>query len=329
MSWLSGKRVLVTGGAGFIGSHLVKKLLDLGNEVIVADNFSRGRIENIRDCLNEITLHRVDLTKIENCIMVTRDVEYVFHLAAPVGGIHYIKGENVENLTPAVLMNINMLEASRINDVERFLFTSSACVYGEKNPELNIFKEEDAYPANPATTYGWAKILGEIACKSYYEDYGIKCSVVRIFNAYGENENLDPKWSHVIPSLIRKAILYPKEGFSIFGDGRQERAFLYVGDCVEGLIRAMEKIENADPINLGSEEVTSIGELAKKIVSLSGKNIKIEYDLSGPKGTYKYCADTTKMKKILNWKPKIPLDEGLKGTYKWAEREILGGCSWA
>ena len=324
MSWLSGKRVLVTGGAGFIGSHLVKKLLDLGNEVIVADNFSRGRIENIRDCLNEITLHRVDLTKIENCIMVTRDVEYVFHLAAPVGGIHYIKGENVENLTPAVLMNINMLEASRINDVERFLFTSSACVYVEKSPELNIFKEEDAYPANPATTYGWAKILGEIACKSYYEDYGIKCSVVRIFNAYGENENLDPKWSHVIPSLIRKAILYPKEGFSIFGDGKQERAFLYVGDCVEGLIRAMEKIENANPINLGSEEVISIGELAKKIVSLSGKNIKIEYDFSGPKGTYKYCADTTKMKKTLEWKPRVSLDEGLRRTFKWAEKELLG-----
>jgi nucleoside-diphosphate-sugar epimerase len=210
-----------------------------------------------------------------------------------------------------------------MNDVERFLFTSSACVYREKSSELNIFREEDAYPANPATTYGWAKILGEIACKSYYEDYGIKCSVVRIFNAYGENENLDPKWSHVIPSLIRKAILYPKEKFTVFGDGKQERAFLYVGDCVEGLIRAMEKIENADPINLGSEEIISIDALAKKIVNLSGKNIKIEYDLSGPKGTYKYCADTTKMKKILEWKPKVALDEGLKRTYKWAEKEIF------
>ena len=324
MDWLANKNVLVTGGAGFIGSHLVRKLVNLGSNVIVADNFSRGRIKNIKDCLDKITLYRVDLTKMENCIKVTRNVDYVFHLAAPVGGIHYIKGESVENLTPAVLMNTNILEACRINDVEKFLFTSSACVYREKSSGLNVFKEEDAYPAYPATTYGWAKILGEITCKSYYEEYGIKCSVVRIFNAYGENENLDPKWSHVIPSLIRKAILYPKERFTIFGDGMQERAFLYVGDCVEGLIRAMEKVENADPINLGSKEVISIGELARKIVSLSGKNIKIEYDLSGPKGTYKYCADTTKMKKILEWEPKISLDEGLKRTYKWARKELLG-----
>jgi nucleoside-diphosphate-sugar epimerase len=314
----------VTGGAGFIGGHLVEKLLSLGSTVVVADNFSRGRIENIQNFLDKIVLHYTDLTKMENCIKVTKEIDCVFHLAAPVGGIHYIKDENVKNLTPAVLMNTNMLEACRINDVKKFLFTSSACVYREKNSELNIFREEDAYPANPATTYGWAKILGEIACKSYYRDYGIKCSIVRIFNAYGEKENLDPKWSHVIPSLIRKAILYPKEKFTIFGNGKQERSFLYVKDCVDGLILAMEKIENAEPINLGSDEVISISTLAKKIINLSGKNIEIDYDLSGPKGTYRYCADTTKMKKVLGWKPTMPLDMGLKRVYEWAKKELLG-----
>ncbi len=319
---LKGAHALVTGGAGFIGSHLVKRLLDLGSEVYVTDNFCRGKEENIEPFSDRIHLYRVDLTRIENCLLATKGIDYVFHLAASVGGIHYIKKENVEGSTPSLLMNTNMLEAARINDVERFLLASSACVYREKSPELNNFKEEDAYPANPPTTYGWAKLMGEIQCRSYHLDYGIKCSVTRIFNAYGENENLDPRWSHVIPSLIRKAILYPKEEFKIFGDGRQERAFLYVQDCVEGLILGMEKIEDADPVNLGGEEVISIKELAHKVIRLSGKKIDLKYDLSGPQGTHRYCAETTKMRRVLGWGPRVPLDEGLKRTYKWARRKL-------
>jgi len=321
MLW-EGKKVLVTGGAGFIGSHLTKRLVDLGCEVYVADNFSRGRKENIESFLDKVHLYTVDLTKQGNCLLVTKDIDYVFHLAASVGGIQYIKKENVEGCTPSLLMNTNMLEAAITNGIERFLFTSSACVYREKSLELNEFKEEDAFPANPLTTYGWAKIIGEILCKAYHLDYGIKTSVVRIFNAYGENENLDPKWSHVIPSLIRRAILYPEEEFKVFGDGKQERAFLYVQDCVDGLLLSMEKIVDGTPINLGSEEVISIAELAEKIVKISGKDIEIEYDLSGPRGTHKYCADITKMKKVLGWSPKTPLEEGLRKTYEWARREL-------
>ena len=164
--------------------------------------------------------------------------------------------------------------------------------------------------------------MGEIQCRSYHLDYGLKTSNVRIFNCYGENENLDPRWSHVIPSLMRKAIRYPNEEFKLFGDGRQERAFLYVEDCVDGFLVAMEKITDGDAINLGSEEVISIGKLAEKIVKLSGKNINIEYDLSGPQGTHRYCANTTKMKGVLGWTPKIPLDVGLESIYKWERGEL-------
>lgn len=320
MEW-KGCKVLVTGGAGFIGSHLVKKLLDLGAEVYVADNFSRGRKENLDPYLDQINLYYVDLTKVENCLLATEEVDYVFHLAASVGGIHYIMKEHVGGSTSSLLMNTNMLEACRVNHVERFLFTSSACVYREKSQEINRFKEEDAFPANPLTTYGWAKLMGEIQCRSYYLDYGIKSSVVRIFNAFGENENFDPRWSHVIPSLLRKVLLYHKEGFTIFGDGKQERAFLYVQDCVDGLLLSIEKIEDADPINLGGEEVVSIRDLAQRIIRLSGKDISVKYDLSGPQGTRKYYADTAKMKKVLKWSPVISLDDGLKRTYEWARRE--------
>ena len=314
-------RVLVTGGAGFIGSHLVKKLVSMGSDVRVADNLSRGSLENI-DPLNGIHFENLDLASQQNCLAATKDVDYVFHLAASVGGIHYIKKENVENLTPSVLMNTNMLEAARINDVKRFLFASSACVYQERSAELNEFKEEDAYPANPATTYGWAKLLGEIGCRAYHLDYGMKCSAIRLFNVYGENENLDPRWSHVIPSLIRRALYYPKEGFTLFGDGKQERAFLYAEDCAEGLIRSVERIENGEPINLGSEEIVSLANLAGKVVKLSGKRIDVQYDRSGPQGTRRYCANTKRMKETLGWSPKINLEEGLSRTYDWARKKL-------
>jgi nucleoside-diphosphate-sugar epimerase len=187
---------------------------------------------------------------------------------------------------------------------------------------LNQFREEDGLPAWPATTYGWAKILGEIGGQAYHQDFRLKTCSVRIFNCYGERENLDPRWSHVIPSMARKAIRYPKEGFRIFGDGKQERAFLYVKDCVRGLILAMEKIEDGSVINLGSEELVSIGELAKKVAALSGKEIKIEYDLSGPQGTQRYCADTSHLRKTLGWVPDTPLEKGLRNIYQWAEKEL-------
>lgn len=215
-----------------------------------------------------------------------------------------------------------MLEAARINNVERFLFSSSACVYREKSLELNQFREEDAYPAKPLTTYGWAKLLGEIACKAYYQDYGIKSSCPRIFNAYGENESLDPRSSHVIPSTITKVLQYPKVPFTVFGDGQQERAFLYVKDCVEGLLRFMETIESGDPVNLGAEELTSIRSLINKTMMIAHKQVSVQYDLSGPQGTHRYCANTEKMKKMVQWTPKTCLDEGLKRTYEWIKAKL-------
>jgi UDP-glucose 4-epimerase len=317
--------VLVTGGAGFIGSFLTEELNDRGADVVVADNFSEGhgRLNHIAD---EIEIRPVDLTTHKGCIEATEGVDHVFHLAASVGGIHYIQRENIGGLTPSVLMNQHMLEAARINDIDRFLFASSACIYRQEHDDLNKFSEEQGIPANPHSTYGWAKILGEVACDAYHEDSEVQTSSVRIFNAYGARENLDPDSSHVIPSLCRKAI-EAKDGDSIelFGDGTQERGFIYVTDLVDGMIETMEKKSDGEPINLGnSKEVVSMNELAEKVIEISGKDLSIEHDLSMPTGTDKYAADMTKMKAELDWEPSVKLEDGLERVYEWAEKELEG-----
>jgi nucleoside-diphosphate-sugar epimerase len=314
--------VLVTGGAGFIGSFLTEELVERGANVRVADNFSRGnKVAHLRD---EIGLSPVDLTTHKGCIEATADIDHVFHLAASVGGIHYIQRENVHGLTPSVLMNQHLLEAAQINDVDRFLFASSACIYRQQHDELNRFSEDQAIPANPHSTYGWAKILGEVACDAYHTDTDIDTGAVRIFNAYGPRENLDPDSSHVIPSLCRKAIEADDgDSIELFGDGTQERGFIYVTDLVDGMIRAMEEKTDGKPINLGNgDEVVSINELAELIIDISGKDLTIEHDLSKPTGTDKYAIDDTKMKAELNWEPSISLEEGLQQVYEWAEAEL-------
>ena len=316
--------VLVTGGAGFIGSHLTERLLELGSEVVVADDFSRGSPENLDHLLDDVELRTVDLTTHKGCVEATEGIDHVFHLAASVGGIHYIQRENVGGLTPSVLMNQNMLEAARINDVNRFLFASSACIYRQQHDNLNRFSEDQAIPADPHSTYGWAKVLGEVACQAYHEDCDLDAAMVRIFNCYGPRESLDPDSSHVIPSLCRKVIEEPDGGsIELFGDGSQQRGFIHVSDLAEGMIRAIEAKADGEPINLGNgDEVVSIEELAETIVDISGKDIAIEHDLSKPTGTDKYAADDSKMKESLDWEPSVRLEVGLREVYDWAAAEL-------
>lgn len=323
MDWAD-STVLVTGGAGFIGSHLTEQLLHLGCQVIIADDFSRGGLDNIDHLRGDIDLVPVDLTTQEGCTRAVEGADHVFHLAASVGGIHYIQRENIGGLTPSVLMNQQMLEAARMASVDRFLFASSACIYRQEHDGLNRFSEEQAIPANPHSTYGWAKVFGEVACKAYHQDTDIDCGMVRIFNAYGPRESLDPESSHVIPSLCRK-VIEADEGDSIelFGDGTQQRGFIYVSDLVNGMIAAMECKTDGEPVNLGnSDEVVTINELAERIIASSGKDLRIEHDLSKPTGTDRYAADTARMQSELNWEPNIALEEGIDRIYTWAEQTL-------
>jgi len=316
--------VLVTGGAGFIGSHLVDHLLEFGADVVVADNFSRGSPDNLAHVRDDIDLRPVDLTTHRGCVTATEGVDHVFHLAASVGGIHYIQRENVGGLTPSVLMNQHMLEAADVNDVDRFLFASSACIYRQEHDDLNLFSEEQAIPADPHSTYGWAKVLGEVACDAYHEDTDLETASVRIFNCYGPRESLDPDSSHVIPSLCRKVIEAPDGGaVELFGDGTQERGFIYVTDLVSGMVRATERAADGEPINLGNAtEVVTMNELAERIIDVSGKDLSIEHDRSKPTGTDRYAPDVDRMTETLEWEPSVPLDRGLREVYRYAAAEL-------
>jgi len=318
--------VLVTGGAGFIGSFLVEQLAETGADVVVADNFSRSirtRMEHLIRS-DQIAVRPLDLTTYKGCIEATEGADHVFHLAATVGGIHYIKRENVEGLTPSVLMNQHMLEAARVNGIGRLLFASSACVYRQDNEDLTLFSEDQAIPANPHSTYGWAKILGEVACNAYQTDTALTTSSVRIFNCYGPRENLDPQRSHVVPAVCRKVIEEPDGGsIELFGDGKQERGFIYVTDLVEGMVRTVERKTDGEAINLGnSTEVVTMTELAERIIDISGKDISIEYDRSKPTGTDKYACDMTRMTEELDWTPDVTLDDGLRRVYDWAASKL-------
>jgi len=323
---LEGKHVLVTGGAGFIGSHLVDELLRRGAYVKVVDNLSRGKLTNIRHCLDEIKFVKADLASKKAAEESVKDVDLCFHLAATVGGVGYMASHPSE-IFKTVCIDHNVLDACRKMEVERLLYTSSACVYPidlQKNVNQAPLKEDDAlaYGAKPDSDYGWVKLLGEIQCQSYHKIYGTKIAIVRPFNPYGEREIFDPDQSHVIPSLIRRAVNREKP-FIVWGDGKQIRSFEYVKDVVEGMILSIEKAANADPINLGGGDVVTIRELAELILKLTEHNVQIRWDTTKPQGIRCRKADISKAKKILGWAPRTSLEEGLSKTIKWYKEKVM------
>lgn len=320
------KKVLVTGGAGFIGSHLVDELLRRDAEVRVVDDLSRGDISNIAHCKDRIEFIKGDLTEAKTAEVAVRDMEICFHLAAVVGSVEFMASHPAE-IFKNISINYNVIDACRKMNVDRLLYTSSACAYpvdlqiAEDQPPL---KEDDvlAYGAKPDSDYGWAKLLGEIQCQAYHRSYGMKIAIVRPFNPYGPRESFDPKDSHVIPSLIRRAVRR-ENPFVVWGDGRQARAFEYVEDLVEGIILATEKKVDADPVNLGSSNPVTIRELAELVLKVTGYNTSIMWDTTKPQGVRSRKADMSKAMNVLGWKPRTLLEEGLTRTLNWFSKSDL------
>jgi len=325
------KNVLVTGGASFIGSHLVDTLLKREAIVRVADDFSSGKLENLEYPLKRnnlrswvfgnLSIWKGNLKHKSFTRRMTKDIDIVFHLAASHGGRGYIQTHPAECCTNMILDQLVFEEACRAG-VDRICFASSACVYPSylqiEEGSSYLLREEDADwsirdKAFSDLEYGWAKLMGEMALKAYNREYGMKSSAVRIFTAYGSRENE----THAIVALIAKAFI-KMDPYVIWGTGEQDRNFTYVQDIVDAMILAAEKIEDGSPVNAGRDDRITLNQAAELVFDIVGwRPEKIIHDVSKPVGVASRAADLTRAKRILGWQPKVSYEEGFRRTIEW------------
>lgn len=310
------ERILITGGGGFIGSHLARHLYQQGYFVRVVDIKYDDYIQG-EYCNEKLEL---DLRILENCVKATEGIDKVYNHAANMGGIGFITSVFADVMHDNVLINTYMLEASVHNKVKRFLFSSSACVYANyKQTEADVegLKEEDAYPADPNEAYGWEKLFTEEMVKSYHIDYGLDIRIVRYHNIYGPEGTYKGGKEKAPAALCRKVAEASNPGvIEIWGDGKATRSFCYIDDCVRGTIALMES-DYDKPINIGSDRLVTVDELADIVTAISGKKLTKSYNLTAPEGVRGRNADLTLVKRVLGWKPKVSLEEGLENTYHW------------
>lgn len=323
-------RILVTGGAGMIGSNLVKSLVGRGERVLVADNLWRGTEANLVWSLGGENVSRdfvkVDFTKEDSFAELFGGIEVVYHLADQVAGIEYVFGNEHSIFRNNVLINSNVLRASIRAEVKRIIYVGSACSYPAHlttgSTMSTPLSESDAYPANPESAYGWSKLMGEYEIALAEAEGLIEASVLRLHNVYGFPTELSSGRSQVIPALIRKVIESPSSDFEVWGSGLQRRSFVYVDDVVDALLLAQDIDSNVGPIQIGPEQSTSISEVAHLIASLSPKKIEPVFNHARPEGDGDRVGDISKAKNLLGWKPKVSLEDGLDMVYSWALGEL-------
>ncbi len=313
-------RILVTGAGGFIGHHLTHRLKKEGFWVRGGD-IKPPEFEP--SAADEFSL--LDLRLWENCLKVTKEIDQVYNLAADMGGIGYITANHADISRNNILINTHMLDASRLNGVSRFLFSSSACVYPQykqKDADVTPLKESDAIPADPEPGYGWEKLFAEELCRYYRKDYGMETRIVRFHNVYGPLGTFEGGKEKAPAAIARKVALVDDGGdIEVWGDGEQTRSFMYVDDCVEGLIRLMASSYD-EPLNLGTDRLVTINELIDLVSDVAGKKLRKQHDLTKPQGVRGRNSDNTLLNQVLGWEPSIDLQEGLKITYKWIENEL-------
>ena len=317
-------RILVTGAGGFIGHHLVNRLKADGHWVRGAD---LKHPEYQTSAADEFEL--LDLRGFEDCLLATRGgIEQVYNLAADMGGIGFITANHAALARNNILINAQMLEASRVQNVGRFLFSSSACVYAQSkqtDAAVTPLRESDAFPADPEPGYGWEKLYAEQLCRYYRQDYQFETRIVRFHNVYGPLGTYDGGREKAPAAICRKVAQALDGGIiDIWGDGRQTRSFMYVEDCVEGLVRLMAS-DCREPLNLGTDRLISIDELVDLVCSIAGKDLVKRHDPSQPQGVRGRNSDNSLLRKTLGWEPSISLDRGLAITYGWIAQELGQG----
>jgi nucleoside-diphosphate-sugar epimerase len=267
----------------------------------------------------------VDLRKWEDSLRASRDIDYVYNLAADMGGIGYITASHADIARNNILINAHTLEASRINAVRRFLFSSSACVYAQykqNSPDVTPLREEDVFPADPEPGYGWEKLYAEELCRYYWQDYRMETRIVRFHNVYGPLGTFEGGKEKAPAAICRKVAELPDGGvIEVWGDGQQTRSFMYVDDCVEGLLRLMHS-DYHDPLNLGTDELITVDGLVDMVCHLADKRLVKAHNLSRPQGVRGRNSDNTRLRQVLGWEPRTGLEKGLSVTYRWIENEL-------
>jgi GDP-D-mannose 3',5'-epimerase len=319
-----GDLVLVTGAGGFIGGHLVAELRRRGHGRIRAvDVKPLGEWYQVIDDVDSRSLDLRDLSACRQSVPGTR---YVFNLAADMGGMGFIELHKAECML-TVLINTHMLMAAREAGVERFFYSSSACVYAAEKQTMaavSPLREEDAYPAMPEDGYGWEKLFSERMCRHFTEDFGIVTRVARYHNVYGPYGTYDGGREKAPAAICRKVIQAQLNGsneIEIWGDGEQTRSFTYIDDCLEGTLRLMDS-DVVEPLNVGSEQLVTINELVDIVERIAGVRLKRNYKLDAPKGVRGRNSDNARIRRELGWAPSIRLEDGMQKTYAWI-REMM------
>ena len=316
------KKALVCGAGGFIGSHMVKRLKKEGFWVrgvdlkypqfspTQADDFVIGDLRDPALCR-----HVVDMK-----------FDEVYQFAADMGGAGYVfTGENdADIMHNSALINLNMLEACYRRNIKRIFYSSSACIYpkyNQEDPSNPNCAEESAYPAFPDSEYGWEKLFSERLYLAFYRNYGMEVRIARYHNIFGPEGSWNDGREKAPAAICRRvAMAEDEDEIEIWGDGQQTRSFLYIDECLEGTLRLMRS-DWTGPVNIGSEEMVTIDQLAYLVMEIAGKKIRIRH-IPGPQGVRGRCSDNRLIKKKLGWSPSYPLKEGLKKTYSWIEEQV-------
>lgn len=321
---MRGELVVVTGAGGFIGGALVAQFRRQGKKIRAVDIKPVTEWYQVFADVENLVL---DLNLNQNCDRAARGAHEIYNLAANMGGMGFIENNKALCML-SVLINTHMLQAARECGVQRYFYSSSACVYnGDKQTDPNNpgLKEEDAYPALAEDGYGWEKLFSERMCRHFREDFGLETRVARFHNVYGPHGTWDGGREKAPAAICRKVIaakLSGKHEIVIWGDGTRTRSFMYIDDCIDGIRRIMDS-EILEPINLGSSEMVSINRLVDLVEEIAGIKLKRRYDLDAPKGVVGRNSDNTLIRKYLNWEPSIPLRAGLEKTYRWIYDEFV------
>lgn len=312
------KNIVVTGGGGFIGGHLVNDLRQQGHKVRAVDI---KPLDEWYQCFDDVENLQLDLDLRDSCFQAVDGVDFVYNLAANMGGMGFIE-HNKALCMLSVLINTHMCIAADEADVERYFFASSACVYNaekQRDPNVVALKEEDAYPALAEDGYGWEKLFSERMCRHFREDYNLTTRVARFHNVYGPEGTYTGGREKAPAAICRKVIEAKLSGsneIEIWGDGNQTRSFMYVEDCVKGTQMIMDS-DILEPINLGSSELVTINQLVDIAEEVAGIKVKRRYNLGAPKGVNGRNSDNALIQKYLGWEPSIRLRDGIERTYAW------------